>query len=157
MKALQHMNNVEKGKLLADLFPEQLPNIKAFIEQETACFIQREDYIRNLWSETFLSPNFWFGVVRDVEKIIKKYGSKLTKNSRLFADQLFDGYNEIYTIYCLIGYTTQEFCNYNLKQAIYLFFGDVNTNFYKPKRRIIMAIIVAIPLLSRGLRKQLDR
>jgi len=125
MKALQQMNNVERGKLLADLFPEQLSNIKDYIEQVTAYFLKSEDYIRNLWRDTALTSNFWFGIVKDFDKITNKYGSKLTKNSRLFADQLFDGYNEIYTVYCLIEYAGKEGCNYNLQQAVYLLFGDV--------------------------------
>lgn len=124
MKTLERLNNVEKGKLLADLLPEELPNIIRFMEQEIKQFLQNETEIKSNWKGTLVTAGFWFGVVRNIENAMKKCGNKLHKNHRWFADQLFDGYNALFTIYCLVEYSLKEDCNPKLKQGIHFFFGD---------------------------------
>jgi len=47
-------------------------------------------------------------LAKDAEKKIDQYGQKLNKSSRLFADQLFDGYAAFYLAYCLIQLTSQQ-------------------------------------------------
>lgn len=126
MKTLERMNNVEKGKFLADLLPEELPNIILFIEQETERFLKDEQQIKSRWTASLLTADFWFGLVRNVKNTIKKYGNRLYKNHRLFADQLFDGYDALFTIYCLIEYAEKEQCNFKLKQGIHFLFGTKN-------------------------------
>ncbi|ANF50285.1 hypothetical protein A0O34_07040 [Chryseobacterium glaciei] len=124
MKALERMNNVEKGKFLADLLPEELPNITRFIEQEIQGFMKSEDHNKSIWKGTLITADFWYSLVRNVEKAIQKCGSRLHKNHRWFADQLFDGYNALFTIHCLIEYATKAECNHKLKQGIHFLFSE---------------------------------
>jgi hypothetical protein len=124
MKTLERLNNVEKGKLLADLLPEELPSIILFIEQETETFLQNESDIKTNWKATLVTADFWFRLVRNIDKSIKNCGSRLHKNHRWFADQLFDGYDALFTIHCLIEYSLKEQCNRRLKMGIHFLFGD---------------------------------
>lgn len=124
MKTLENMNNVEKGKFLADLFPEELPNITQFIQQEIAHFSKNEADIRRHWTGNLVTHGFWFQLVQNIESAIKQCGNRLHRNHRWFADQLFDGYNALFTIYCLVEYTSKNECNHKLRQAIHLLFGE---------------------------------
>ncbi|WP_066759904.1 hypothetical protein [Chryseobacterium glaciei] len=128
MKPLERMNNVEKGKFFADLLPEELPNITGFIEQEIQRFLSDEQPIRNSWTGTLITADFWYSLVQDVEKAIKQYGSRLHKNHRWFADQLFDSYNALFTIHCLVEYATTAECNHKLKQGIHFLFSEAKLN-----------------------------
>ncbi|MBT2559865.1 hypothetical protein J7E50_18250 [Pedobacter sp. ISL-68] len=124
MKPLEKMNNVEKGKFLADLLPEELPNITPFIEQEIQRFLKNEDHNKSIWKGTLITADFWYSLVRNVEKAIKQYGSRLHKNHRWFADQLFDGYNALFTINCLVEYASKVECNPKLRQGIHFLFSE---------------------------------
>lgn len=124
MKPLERMNNVEKGKMLADLLPEELPNITLFISKEIERFLKNEDHNKSIWKGTLITANFWYSLVRNVEKAIKQCGSKLHKNHRWFADQLFDGYNALFTIHCLIEYASTAECNLKLRQGIHFLFSE---------------------------------
>lgn len=123
MKAIEQMFNVEKGKLLAGLFPQEIPNITLFIEQETVRFLSNEELIKSQWKQGLVTSNLWFDLVRNVEKAVKKYGTRFRKNHNLFRDQLFDGYDALFTINCLIEYSLTEDCHHRLKLAIHLLFG----------------------------------
>ncbi|MFP3596945.1 hypothetical protein [Chryseobacterium sp. SIMBA_029] len=122
MKSLERMNNVEKGKMLADLLPEELPNITLFISKEIERFLKNEEQNKSAWKGTLITANFWYSLVRNVENAIQKCGSRLHTNHRWFADQLFDGYNALFTIHCLIEYTATTQCNPKLKLGIHFLF-----------------------------------
>lgn len=69
MKALNEMNNVEKGYLLAKLFPESLKDLTVFVQQETERFRAQEEYIRSIWAKrTFLTADYWFSLVKNTEQ-----------------------------------------------------------------------------------------
>ncbi len=133
MKTLEKMNNVEKGKFLADLLPEELPEITHFMEQETQRFLNDKQKIRSNWTGTLVTSDFWYSLVRNVESKLKKYGSRLHKNHRWFADQLFDGYDALFTIYCLVEYANRQECDHKLKQAIHLLFGEAKLILTQPQ------------------------
>lgn len=124
MKPLEKMNNIEKGKFLADLFPEELPNIILFIQQEIAHFSINEADIKRHWTASLVTDGFWLQLVRNIEKAITQSGDRLHRNHRWFADQLFDGYNALFTIYCLVEYSITDECNHKLRQGIHLLFGE---------------------------------
>ncbi|MFP3548053.1 hypothetical protein SB748_32235, partial [Rhizobium sp. SIMBA_035] len=77
MKSLERMNNVEKGKMLADLLPEELPNITLFISKEIERFLKNEEQNKSAWKGTLITANFWYSLVRNVENAIQKCGSRL--------------------------------------------------------------------------------
>ncbi|PWN64114.1 hypothetical protein C1634_005845 [Chryseobacterium viscerum] len=109
--------------MIADLLPEEIPNITLFIEQETQRFLKNEELIKSQWKQSLVTSGLWFDLVRNIEKAVKKCGKKFQRNHRLFAHQLFDGYDALFTINCLIEYSLTEDCNQRLRLAIHLLFG----------------------------------
>lgn len=124
MKALEEMNNVEKAYVLAKLFPDNLKELIAFTAEEAGRFRKQEKHIRSIWTDSFITADFWYNLLDNVEGVIKRNNVMLHKSPRVFSDQLFDGYNALFLIYSLIKFSDQEACNQNLKQAIHLLFGD---------------------------------
>jgi len=124
MKALAALNNVEKAKLLHSLFPDEIPGIIQFTNNMCATIKENETQQREHWKNGLFGFDFWLSLLRSVETNIGKYGNKLEKSSGLFADQLFDGYNAMFTVHCLLVYTTQsKLPNTKLAKAVDLLFN----------------------------------
>lgn len=96
------MNNVDKGKLLAALFPEQVQGILGSLTAAHAFLNENEETLRSTWENTLLPFDFWMQLAEQAHSIIRNYGQKLTKSTSLFSDQLFDGYLAILTIDCIV-------------------------------------------------------
>ena len=95
------MNNVDKGKLLATLFPEQVQGILDSLTAAHAFLNENEETLRGTWENTLLHFDFWLQLAEQAREIINNYGQKLAKSTSLFSDQLFDGYIAIFTIDCI--------------------------------------------------------
>ncbi len=108
MKTLENLNNVEKGKLMHELFPKEIPALLEFVHGMCATIKENEPEQRRQWEHGLFGFDFWLSLVSDVEKKINQYGMKLHSSSKLFSDQLFDGYLAIYMVHCLMVYTTQR-------------------------------------------------
>lgn len=125
MKALKDMNNLEKAHLLAKLFPENLKELTLFVQQQTEYFKDKETYFRSIWAErSLLTADFWYMLVENVHRAIRSDAASLHKSSRVFADQLFDGYNAIFLIHCLVEYTEQVKTDPKLNEAIRFLFNS---------------------------------
>lgn len=125
MKALMEMDNVEKGYLLAKLFPERLKDLTSFIQRETERFRTNEDFLHSNWGDnTLITSSFWYGLVGQTEQILKRYNAWMYTSPRLFSDQLFDGYIAIFTTNCLMEYMDDQECDQKFKQAVHLLFGQ---------------------------------
>src|SRR4051812_30173378 len=101
MKPLNKMNNVEKGKLLFELFPEEMPVLIAFIKEFTQSIVDDLAKLKVKPIDQIHTTEFWQGLVNDAKGKLDLYGNRLAKRSRLFSDQLFDGCNSLYACYCL--------------------------------------------------------
>jgi hypothetical protein len=108
MKPLEKLNNVEKAKLLHGLFRSEILYFLEFTEK--LCETIREDEMnqRQNWSNDHIDFDFWLHIVNQTERKIEQYGIKLSFNSKLFAEQLFDGYNAMYLSHCLLLYTNND-------------------------------------------------
>jgi hypothetical protein len=122
MKPLEQLINVEKGKLVHELFPDEMPALLQHIK-ETGSLIDRDkDEIKAHWENGLLTADFWFTLSNNANRIIDKYGAKLEKSSRLFADQLFDGYTAIYTVECIVKYASSKAANKKFMNAVAMLF-----------------------------------
>ena len=125
MKALNEMTNVNKGHLLAGLFPNQLKEFFDFIKQETEYFRGEEVSFRNNWhNKSYITVGFWYNLVGDIEGLLRRFNVALYRNPVVFADQLFYGFYAVFTINCLIKYAESEQCSKEVKLAIQLLFGE---------------------------------
>jgi hypothetical protein len=108
MRPIEQLNNVEKAHLLHQLFPAEIPAFLKFVKGMCATLKEQEAADREHWQNGLFTFDFWMQLVNQAETILLKYGNQLEKNSRLFSDQLFDGYLAMYLAYCLSIYTTQQ-------------------------------------------------
>lgn len=98
MKALKEITFVEKGHVLAGLFPELLKEWVDFIRTEIEYFGSEEEYYRKNWeSKTFIAVGFWYNLVTDIEHLLRKFNVALYRNPKVFADQLFYGFFAVFT------------------------------------------------------------
>lgn len=108
MKPLINLNSVERAKLLHDLFPDEIPAILEYVKSLSITIAEEREMLNSRWDNQLFSFAFWLSLAKDAENKIDRYGVKLHKSSRLFADQLFDGYAALYLAHCLIKLTYQQ-------------------------------------------------
>lgn len=121
MKSLIELTNTEKGRLLADLFPEELEPLVQSVLITCQYFMNHEDEIKDNWINGFTTLEFWKSTIRDVEVICRlKIG--LSKSSKIFSEQLFYGNAALFTMYCISQYASRENSNKKFQQAVQLVF-----------------------------------
>ena len=124
MKPLEHLINVEKARLLHELFPQEIPALLDYTHNMCLTIQEDEQLTRNVWENGLLTVEAWLSFVEEVRSKIDKYGKGLHTQSRLFADQLFDGYTALYMVHCLTLYTTtRKHSNRKFVLAIDLLFN----------------------------------
>ena len=101
MKPIDKMNNVDKAQLLHQLFPEEIPAFVDYVKRVCEAIKEREAEEQAKGKYSVSTFEFWHDLVKDAERRIDRYGERLHKRSRLFADQLFDGQNALFARYCL--------------------------------------------------------
>lgn len=123
MKPLDKLINVEKAKLLHELFPQEIPALLEYI-RNMCLTIQEDKQLIQRWNNGLLTVEAWLSLVKEAMSKIEKYGKRMHTQSRLFADQMFDGYVALYTVHCLTLYTTtQKHGNKKFAQSIDLLFN----------------------------------
>lgn len=124
MKTLSEMHNIDRAYLLANLFPDQLKDLTEYMKKEADFFENNREQIFKNWTERHITAEFWFSLITDFRRSYLHNGTRLYRNKRTFRDQLFDGYNSLFAIHCLIAYSGNPNCGAELKQAIHLLFGS---------------------------------
>ncbi len=106
MKPLEQLINVEKARLLHELFPQEIPALLEFTNNMCLTIQEDEQVTREQWKNGLLTIEAWLSFVEEVRSKIDKYGKRLHTQSRLFADQCFDGLPALYLVHCVTLYTT---------------------------------------------------
>ncbi len=124
MKPLEDLINVEKARLLHELFPQEIPALLEYTNSMCFTILKDEQAIRNQWENGLITIEAWLSFVEEVRNKIGKYGKRLHTQSRLFACQLFDGYTALYMVHCMLLYTTiRKHGNHKFVLAIDLLFN----------------------------------
>ncbi|AZA82465.1 hypothetical protein C1637_08290 [Chryseobacterium lactis] len=124
MKTLDHMNNLDRAYLLARLFPQELKPLTEFIKKEAELWHNQRAEIEENWTEKDIDVSVWFDYIANFKRRYLKNGTRLYKNKKTFRDQLFDGYDALFSMHATIHYTEQKECSREFKYAIYMLFGD---------------------------------
>ncbi|MBS1738266.1 MAG: hypothetical protein JSS98_16920 [Bacteroidetes bacterium] len=124
MKPLENLVNVEKARLLHELFPQEIPALLRYTNNMCITIQKDEQLTWNQRENGLLTVEAWLSFVEEVRSKIDKYGKRLHTQSRLFADQLFDGYTALYMVHCMTLYTaTRKHSNRKFMLAIDLLFN----------------------------------
>ncbi len=128
MKTIDQLFNVEKAKVMFDLFRNEIPEFLEYTEAIANKVVNDKEELLANWNNPFLSYHQWLQLAERVNGVIKKYGKNLTKSGNLFADQLFDGYLAIFSNHCLEQYGINKAQSPKFKLAINLFYLPVQTD-----------------------------
>jgi hypothetical protein len=123
MNPLTKLSNTERAGLLFELFPEEIPKFLQFIIEFTNAIIADPDTLKNEAIDQIHTTEFWQRLVNNAKSKLDQYGNELAKNSKLFSEKLFDGYNSIYVGYCLHQYIIKDqTINSKFKSCVFLLF-----------------------------------
>ena len=104
MKPLQYMNNIEKGRLLAGLFPERLPEILRAVQDGYTNLTLNEQALRPLWDNSLFRFDLWYRLATDAAETACSYGSSPAKGTQELTEKIFTGHTALYTIDCIARY-----------------------------------------------------
>lgn len=109
MKPLKEMNNLDKGKMLFDLFPEHRQSFVESLKEACEYFEKYKNEEEKEWTpNSLITFEFWFQLSETILKSIIKNTPFIYKKKGVFVDQLFDGYIALFTIDQLIKYSEQS-------------------------------------------------
>ena len=117
------MTNTEKGRLLADLFPDEIENIVNAIQNECNYLREHEMSVRATWESGIIPFMFWLDLAADAEKAVKKYRYNMLRSSKVFSEQLFFGHIALFTNDCIVKYAKNDSQHPKFQKAVDLIFN----------------------------------
>lgn len=121
MKALHELTNTGKGKLLFELFPDEMPAMLDHIAAVCADFKVNHESYKKDWQNGFMPFDYWFRLSEECAALLKKHGHEMRKNSKVFSDQLFYGYTALFVNDRIVKYATHSGSE-KFKQAVALIY-----------------------------------
>lgn len=122
MKSLNQLNNNERAKLLAQLFPESVAVMVQTIEATCDALLDDIEKHRKEWTNGFISFDWWVHNAKELKRAIEE-NKKTINKPNVFADQLFDGTLSIFSANVLLGNLPDTTETAKLGLAIPLFFN----------------------------------
>ncbi|MGF7077734.1 hypothetical protein [Mucilaginibacter sp. UYCu711] len=104
MQPLRMLTNVTKARLLHSLLIQEIPGFLGYLNELTDTVLNDKERIAAEWNDQLFGMDFWFELVEQAQKVLRKYPKDLCKSASLFADQLFEGYTAIFTVHGLTQY-----------------------------------------------------
>jgi hypothetical protein len=96
MKALNNLNNTEKGKLLHELFPNEIPQLLDHIKEVCIDLKANREAYKSTWDFGLMTFDTWLSLAEKAEVLINKHRTNMIKSSKIFSEQLFHSYD--YTV-----------------------------------------------------------
>ena len=124
MKALADLNNSEKGKMLHELFPDEIPALLDRLIAVCADLKTNQEEYRKTWDFGLMTFDMWLHLAEQVEERINKYRLNMVKSSKVFSDQLFSSfdYTVIFVNDRIVKYAQHHSENGKFKLAVTLLF-----------------------------------
>ena len=124
MKPLENLTNIERAKMLHQLFPHEMPALIDYTEGVCIAIIQEEKRHRANWENGLITFDYWLSLVKQVKQNIEVYGKAMGKRSGLFAEQLFSGHLAMVMAHAMYLYTTtRQHPNHKFALAVDLLFN----------------------------------
>lgn len=107
MKPLNKLNNLEKGKLLAALFPDEIKGMLNTISAIYKMLTENREQVEKDWDNGFMTAGQWYRLAEMCNEALTINRDKPYSTGR-FAQEFFDGYIAIFTIDCVMKYADKE-------------------------------------------------
>jgi len=123
MEPIHKLSDVQRGWLLHELFPEEIPGLLNYVRN--LCQVLREDEAVNraAWTNQTYPFDRWLKMADETARRLDRQQSQLERGSRRFADQLFYGDNAYFMAYAMHLYaTTQKLPNDDFTLLIRILF-----------------------------------
>lgn len=104
MKALHEMTRMEKGRLLGELFPSQMPKIILYLKEKIRYLKEHEEEVRMDWRSNIVTHVEWFALAWEIDEVVKKFLNPEMVSPQVFGDQLFYDLKCLFTVECLTWY-----------------------------------------------------
>jgi len=125
MQPLNKMSPKEKGELLFELFPLEIPAFVIFLQYIADNLITNNETVRLSWDEakeTF-TFTFWLSLAEEVSTLVQKRQTDLAQSKSYFSIKLFDGYAGFFSTHCLRLFIKSDKCtDYHFRLAAQLLF-----------------------------------
>ncbi|WP_448104341.1 hypothetical protein [Pedobacter panaciterrae] len=122
MKALELLTNTEKARLLHNLFPAEIPIFLAHLNEVCIAFQEHKEEYSKLWDNGFIPFGYWLSLSEETAELLKRLQFSMTKNSKVFSDQLFYTYTSILVNDRIIKYADRISKNEKFKTAVDLLY-----------------------------------
>jgi hypothetical protein len=122
MKALRNFENIDKVKLLHDLFPEEIPQLLDNIQAFCMDFQEHREAYAKDWNNGFMPFEYWLSLSGQTAELIKKHRFNMVKSSRVFSDQLCFGYTVLFVNDRIVKYADKVSGNPKFKLAVAMLF-----------------------------------
>ncbi|MEO6523030.1 MAG: hypothetical protein ABIN91_15210 [Mucilaginibacter sp.] len=125
MKPLNNFNNTDKGRLLHELFPHEIPVLLDHIKEVCTDLKANREAYASTWDFGLMTFDTWLSLAENAEKLIIRHRANMIKSSKVFADQMFHSYD--YTVLFvndrIVKYAQGKSENSKFKQAVALLFN----------------------------------
>lgn len=122
MKTIEQLTNVDKAKIMFDLFRNEIPEFLEYVVFMADKVINDKDELIANWNNPFLNYHQWLSLSEQVSATVKRFSKSLSKSSNVFAEQLFGGYSALFSNHCLEQYGFHRAESSRFGQAISLFY-----------------------------------
>ncbi len=123
MKAIYHLNNEERVRLLVDLFPEMKPVILEEMENVATDFLEREEQMHEQWNNPLVYFHEWKGILAETLKVIGRSRSLMLKNNKQFSNLTMLGFRGLFTADCILGIAGADGCSKQFRAIAYALFN----------------------------------
>ena len=120
MRPLKDLTNVDKAKLLHQLFPDDINHMLTFLVDSANMILNNPTLMPQDWNHK-IALTTWQEQAGILKEKINEHRAQMLKESDCFAAALFKGYLDFFPIQCLKDYTLLT-PHQKLADAIELFF-----------------------------------
>lgn len=106
METLNKLKTVQKARLLHILFKHEIPEFLSYLNELTEAILNGNECPPIAQEDDCCSIDQWFEMAEDIQSKMAEHQKVLYPNSRVFADQLFDGRVAKLSLYALKQYIT---------------------------------------------------
>lgn len=118
MKALEDLTNTEKGRILHELFPNEIILFLDHLVEVCADFLQHKEEYSKKWENGFTQFPNWLPHASETSALLKRHILTMKKSSRVFSDQLFFSETALFVNDRIIKYSDQISDNIKFKLAV---------------------------------------